>query len=421
MVVLGAALALLLMGGGAAFLLLREGDVSNENVEFRPEPTATPPPQPSATPDAHGEQPFTWAHYGYSKDRRRYFPASASMRPPFRRAWSVTGSILLEFSPIIAGRSLYLLKNNAALYAISKRTGRIRWKRKLGYLAAASPGAGQGRIFVTVLQRGKGIKGGRVVALSARTGRTLWSKRLASRSESSPLVDGDRLYFGSENGTVYSMRTTDGDVRWRYRAGGAVKAALALADGKLYFGDYKGRVHAIRQADGRPVWRVGTSGAKFGLSSGQFYSTPAVAFGRVYLGNTDGRIYSFASNNGKLAWSKSTGGFVYASPAVAHVPGGKPSVYAGSYSGRFYALDARTGRVRWSYKAGGKISGGATVIGDVVYFSNIRKKSTIGLGARTGRKVFQFGRGAYNPAVSDGRRLYLTGYSSLYALVPKKR
>ena len=71
------------------------------------------------------------------------------------------------------------------------------------------------------------------------------------------------------------------------------------------------------------------------------------------------------------------------------------------------------------HDAKGKISGAATVVGDIVYFSNLRKKSTVGLGARTGRKVFDFGRGAYNPAVSDGKRLYLTGYSSLYAFEPK--
>jgi outer membrane protein assembly factor BamB len=201
--------------------------------------------------------------------------------------------------------------------------------------------------------------------------------------------------------------------------GGAVKAGLALANGKLYFGDYDGRMHAIRQADGSRVWSVGTSGARFGLSAGSFYSTPAVAYGRVYAGNTDGRIYSFASDNGKLAWAKRTGGYVYASPAVAQVPGGKPTVYAGSYDGRFYALDARTGRVRWSHNAKGRISGGATVIGDIVYFSNLGKKSTVGLGARTGRKVYSIRRGAFNPVVSDGERIYLTGYSSLYAFKPR--
>src|SRR3712207_8730693 len=35
--------------------------------------------------------------------------------------------------------SLYLLKNNGALYAVHRKTGRVQWKRKLGSLAAASP------------------------------------------------------------------------------------------------------------------------------------------------------------------------------------------------------------------------------------------------------------------------------------------
>ena len=421
-ILVGAALALLVLAGGAAaFVLTRDDDVSNTDVAFQAEPTATPEPTPDPARTA-GEDPFTWAHYGYSKDRRRYLPASRSLRPPFRRDWALTGRILLEFPPVIAGRSLYLMKNNGALYALSKRTGRVRWKRKLGYLAASSPAAGDDRVYVTLLQRGRGggaARGGRVAALDARTGRTVWSKPLASRSESSPLLDGGRLYFGSESGTVYSLRASTGEVRWRYKAPGAVKAALALADGKLYFGDYAGRVHALRQADGRPVWSTGTSGARFGLSAGSFYSTAAVAYGRVYLGNTDGRIYSFSSADGKLAWSKSTGGYVYASPAVAQVPGGRPTVYAGSYGGTFYALDARTGRVRWSHRGKGRISGAATVVGDVVYYANLGKRRTIGLGARTGRKVFEFGRGSFNPVVSDGRRIYLTGYSSLYALTPR--
>jgi outer membrane protein assembly factor BamB len=419
-IALGAALVLLVLAGGAAAIVLsRDGDVVNEEVPFRPEPTASPVATPDPRPTRR-EQRFDWATYKYSKDRRAYLPASTSLRPPFKRRWALTGSILLEFGPAIGGRSLYLLKNNGALYALSKRTGRVRWKRKLGYLAASAPAYGDGRVFVTLLQRGKGIRGGRLVALSAWSGKILWSRRLASRSESSPLLDGDRLYFGSENGTIYSVRASDGAVRWRRKVGGAVKAGLALADGKLYFGDYKGRVHAIRRSDGAKVWSTGTSGARFGLASGRFYSTAAVAYGRVYLGNTDGKVYSFDSGSGKLAWSKGTGGYVYSSPAVAQVPGGRPTVYIGSYSGRFYALDARTGRVRWSHDAKGKISGGPTVIGDIVYFANLKAKATIGLGARTGKEVFEFGRGSFNPVVSDGRRIYLTGYSSLYALEPDR-
>ena len=219
---------------------------------------------------------------------------------------------------------------------------------------------------------------GRVVALDAKKGKIEWSRELASRSESSPLLDGGTLYFGSENGTVYAMDAADGDVRWRYAADGAVKGGLALSDGRLFFGAYGGSVYALRQRDGGELWQASSGGGAFGIGGGNFYSTPAVAYGRVYIGSTNGRMYSFGADSGKVAWSRDTGDYVYASPAVAQVPDAPALVYAGSYSGRFYAWDARTGDERWSRGGYGRISGGATVIGDIVYFADLGNKKTFG-------------------------------------------
>ncbi len=419
------ALVLAVLAAGATYAFLAEpgGDVLNEDIEFRAEPTPTPMPaeeeqerEPSPKRKASPDQ--TWPIYGFSKDRRRHLPASSKLRPPFRKLWTMTGTILLEFSPVLARQRLFLLKNNGAVYSIDKDSGEVYWKRKMGELAASSPAFAEGTVYITVLERGKTVKAGRVAAMRASDGKVLWDRRLPSRTESSPLVDGEHLFFGSEDGTVYCVRRSDGAVRWTYKAPGAVKGALALADGKLYFGDYAGRMHAIRRSDGRAVWTTGTRGARFGTAAGQFYSTPAVAYGRVYIGNTDGKVYSFSASTGRIAWTRSTGGYVYASPAVAQVPGGKPTVYAGSYSGRFFALDARTGRPRWERGGFGRISGGATVVGDIVYFADYGNTDTIGLAARTGRTMFKFPSGSFNPVISDGRTIFLTGFGSLQALRP---
>ena len=424
-IVIGLAIALLaVVGAAAGFLVTRdEGDVSNPDVEFSDEPAATPEEaeQEPAGKRASRFDRFIWAHYGYTPDRRRYLPLKNPPRPPFKEIWQFDGDVLLEFPPVIGGKRLYLLNDSGKLIAINKLTGKRLWKRKLGALAAASPAYADGVVYVVLLQRakqGRGARTGRVVSLDGKTGRIRWSRDLASRSESSPLIIDDTLYFGSENGSVYAMAARDGGVRWRFRAAGPVKGGLALSDGRLYFGDYGGRVYAIRRESGREVWRSSTRGGRFGLSAGNFYSTPAVAYGRVYIGNTDGRIYSFSAASGKLAWSRSTGGYVYASPAVAEVPDGRPLVYAGSYSGRFFALDARSGAVRWSRGGNGRISGGASVIGDIVYYADLGNKRTIGLGARTGRKMFEHERGSYNPVVSDGETIFLTGYHAMYALQP---
>ena len=413
--------ALLLAAGAVKVLTGGPGDVSNSDVEFDTAPPTAPTPTTpkpktttSSTKDPFDDG-FEWPVYGYTGDRARYLPLDRNLRPPFNVRWRVTGSILLEFPPVICGRSLYLLKNNGALYAISRRTGKVRWKAKLGYLAASSPACHDGTVYAVLLARGKGIRAGRVAAVAAYTGRTRWSRKLPSRAESSPLLEHGRLYFGSEDGTVYSLNADNGDIVWTHKAGGAVKGAVASdGNGRLIFGDYGGHVTAIKRADGQELWQTGTSGGAFGLKSGNFYATAAIAYGRVYIGNTDGFVYSFSARDGKLAWRHKTGGYVYSSPAISPVDGG--TVYAGSYDGKLYAFDARTGSVRWAHNSGGKISGGPVVIGDLVFYSNLSRHSTGALGAATGKMVWSIGRGAFNPVISDGQRIYLVGYATLYAL-----
>jgi outer membrane protein assembly factor BamB len=231
------------------------------------------------------------------------------------------------------------------------------------------------------------------------------------------MVAGGRVYFGSENGTVYALDANNGSVIWTYHASGAVKASPTLKGGILYFGDYSGEVQAVRASDGHRVWRSGSEGALFG--SGTFYSTSAVIYGRVFLGNTDGRVYAYDASTGRLDWAVQTGNYVYASPAVTDAPGLGPSVYLGSYDGTFYALNAQSGRVEWKFNAGGRISGSATILGRNVYFADLGDRRTYGLGISTGRVNFTWPNGSFDPVISDGEHVYLTGYSGVYALAPR--
>lgn len=400
------ALAALALGAGAviAFFVLRDstGDVHRgDEVEFTT-------PQKSKPKETTLDWPFyhrDLAHTGFLPKR---------VPPPYRTKWVWGGKILMEFPPIIIDQTLYYIRNNAQAFARDAKSGRLEWKKRIGDLAASSPAFWNGNVYFATLT-------GKLVALRAEDGRTRWEKSVGSRTESSPIVSRGTIYFGSESGTLYALRAKNGHIKWTYHAAAAIKASPALANGILYFGDYSGRMYAVWARNGRERWSKGTSGLRLGLSAGNFYSTPAVAFGRVYAGNTDGKVYSFSARSGELAWSKSTGGYVYSSPAAADAAGTQPSVYVGSYDGNLYALDARTGAVRWTAAAGGRISGGPTVVGDIVFVANIDSKNTYGFGVRNGTRRFHFRRGAYNPVVSDGSRIYLVGYGSVTALEPRKR
>ncbi len=403
-VLLLAALAL----AGYLYERNRTGNVYHPHARFVAQPAPAPPKQAGVS--------FSWPLYGYTKNHTRFFPAAEGVRPPFKRVWVRNENGLLEFPPVIYDETLYQLPDNAELHAINKRTGALIWRHSIGRTSASTPAVDATTVYATALDSGDTAMPGRIAALDRNSGAVRWSKLLPSRSESSPLLDGGRLYFGSENGTVYALSASTGAVIWTYHAPGAVKASPTLSSGVLYFGDYSGHVQAISERTGRRLWISASEGALLG--SGTFYSTPAVIYGRVFLGNTDGRVYAYDARTGALDWAVQTGAYVYASPAVTNAPGIGPTVYLGSYDGSFYAINARTGHVSWKFDPGGKISGSATIIGRIVYFSDLSYHRVYALGISTGRLVFQMSSGSFDPAISDGRDVYLTGYSAVYAMQP---
>ena len=394
--------------GGYLYARNRTGSIYHPNARFVPQTNPTLPKR--------GPERFSWPFYGYTKTHTRYFPAPASLHPPFKINWVIGGSSLREFPPVLSENRIFQLTDDGVLSAIDKYTGKLLWSQQLGVLSAAAPAIVGNTVYATILSRAGAADDGRFVALDATNGHIRWSRELPSRSESSPLVDDGKVFFGSEDGTVYALDTRTGHTIWTYQAAGAVKASPTLKDGVLYFGDYSGHVQAISEQTGRRIWLANSEGALLG--SGTFYSTAAVIYGRVYLGNTDGRIYAYDAATGNLDWAYQTGAYVYASPAVTNAPGLGPTIYVGSYDGNFYALNARTGHVDWTFNAAGKISGSATIIGRYVYFSDLGTHLTYGLGISTGRVAFKMDTGAFDPVISDGKRIFLTGYTGLYDLAP---
>lgn len=381
--------------------LKRPPDVHNEAVPFKPEKPVKPPPKPHTV---------NWPIFGLNPARTRYLPAKG-IKPPFKLIWHYTEKPLLEFPPVYAHGRLYAVNNDATAFALNADTGKVLWERRIGRLNASSPAYNRGYLYIVNLVPGH------IVKIDAKNGKIVWKHSLPGRAESSPLVLGRSVYFGCEDGYLYSLSTRNGNIRWATRLGGPVKAAPAFRHGVLYVGDYGGYMNAVRASDGKLLWQSGSLGPGLG-ASGEFYSTPAVAFGRVYAGNNDGRVYSYDQQNGTLAWSHSTGGYVYSGPTVASTQTTPPTVYIGSFDGNIYALNAKNGETRWAHSAGGQVIGSLSAVGNIVYVAEFTNGSTNGYDMRTGKQVFHYRTGTYTPVISDGRRIYLVGYSSINALEP---
>jgi outer membrane protein assembly factor BamB len=405
---IGLVVAAIALAAGALVayeLLKRPADVHNEEAirRFKPQKPKRPPARAKTV---------NWPIFGHDRGRTRYLPARG-IKPPFRKLWRYTDKPLLEFPPIYVGGTLYAVNNSGYAFALDADTGKTLWKRRIGRLNASSPAYARHRLYIVNLVPGH------IVKLNAKNGRLIWKRRLPGRAESSPVVIGRTIYFGCENGELFAMSTGKGGVRWSTPLGGPIKSAPAYYGGRLYVGDYGGYMNAVDAKTGKLIWQSGSLGPGFGRS-GAFYSTPAVAYGRVYAGNNDSRVYSYDLDDGTLAWSYSTGGYAYSGPAVANTRHSPPTLFIGSFDGNVYALDAKNGTLRWSRSAGGQVVGSLSAIGNIVYVAEFTNKTTSGFMMRSGKRVFHYPKGTYTPVISDGRRIYITGYSSITALEPHR-
>jgi outer membrane protein assembly factor BamB len=409
------AAATLLVAAAAAALLLTRGHGHAQKAA----PATTGRHRSQTTPRSQASE-FSWPVYGF--DTARTHEAPVELRPPFRTLWRVRGDgSLIEFPPVLENGRLFLGTNHGLVLAVQAGTGRILWHRQFAGCVAASPAVGNGVVYLGFMDPPpcRGTSPRFLAALDARTGGTLWRFR-AGAIETSPLLVKGRVYFGSWDHRVYALDARTGRLDWSFATGDRVKAGVAYAHRTIVAASYDGSLYALDARSGRLRWAAG------GGALGGLYATPSIANGRVFVGSTNSRVYAFALATGRLLWSVRTGSYVYSPAALSGA-----SAYIGSYDHRLYALSQATGRIRWTFNTNAPISGAPTVLGGLVYFStcgscsslesNPRARRTYTVDARTGRLAWRFRDGEYSPVIADRERLYLTGYTSLYGLVPRRR
>jgi hypothetical protein len=178
----------------------------------------------------------------------------------------------------------------------------------------------------------------------ADNGAHLWAFQTEGRVYSSPLPDGDDVYFGCDDGKLYKVDADSGILLWELPTGGPIRGAPAMAEGRVFAPSWDGLLYAVAAETGREAWR--TPIAKFTRGS------PAVAGGRVYLGDEEGVGRSFEASSGKGLWQTPVGGRIVACPVVTE--GG---VVMASEQGHLAMLALADGKAVWSRKLEAAVRG----------------------------------------------------------------
>jgi outer membrane protein assembly factor BamB len=342
-----------------------------------------------------------WPIYGATPARTQV-QGGIELRPPFRRIWHRSLHGLVEFPAVVWEGTAYVNNFRGWLRALSVRTGRVLWKRRLGSLIASSPAVDPKRRLLVVTT----MEPGYVYVLSLDTGRVRW-RYYTGLAEPSPVIRDGIAYFGATNGNVYALDLDRRKSRWVFHGGVKITSSPALVGNRLYFGDYAGRVFALNARTGREVWR-GSAGTRV-------YGTVAVSHGRVFAPSVFSGLSALSARSGRLLWRIPVGVYLYSSPAVF-----RGRVYFGTYAGVVYSADARSGRILWSRSAGGAVSGAVQIVNGVVYAGSMGSRITA-WSWRGGRELWTFPHGRYVPVSGNGSVLLMHGGGAIWGVVQKHR
>ncbi|MGB8355169.1 MAG: PQQ-binding-like beta-propeller repeat protein [Chthoniobacteraceae bacterium] len=177
----------------------------------------------------------------------------------------------------------------------------------------------------------------------ADNGTYLWSFATGGRVYSSPVPDGDDVFFGSDDGHLYKVDVDSGVLIWEFITGDKIRGAPALSSGRVFVASWDGFLYAVESDSGRLAWKMPI--AKFTRA------TPAVQGNKVFIGDEGGAMHCFDMATGRELWQQQLGGYISACPVVT------PEGVAFASEQGAMAFMNPDGTVKWKHSPGAGISG----------------------------------------------------------------
>ncbi len=300
-------------------------------------------------------------------------------------AWNKRNGGLLWRTPISeeitagvnGGDGLVLVgTTKGSAIALDKQTGRIRWVEPLDSEVLSVSTATQGRVAFRTID-------GKLNGLSTQTGETVWQQNrptpvLSLRSAGVPVIVGDMVIAGFDNGTLTAFELQSGTGLW--------EALLSVPRGT-------NDLDKITDVDGQ-IKVVGSG---------------------LFAAGYNGQIAGIDLRKGEIAWAK---------PFSSHagVDANADGLYATSETGDIWKIDPRSGTPAWKMDdlqrrspTAPLLLGRYIVVGDFEGYLHWINTETGRMVARSRSDT----RGYTVPPITDGRIVYSFGRGgvlSAYAL-----
>lgn len=280
-----------------------------------------------------------------------------------RTQWSVRLDANLTAGPAYGQGSLVFGTANGELIVLDAQTGEVRWEREAGSEVIAPPAVGQGIVVFRTVD-------GRLRGYNITTGAELWSVQqnlppLTLRGDTAPVVTGDIVVSGFDNGRIGAYDLDSGTPFWEIPIANStgrnelerlvdIGSGLAVVGNDVYTAGVNGRAVGIDLRTGQVIWQQEISS----------FAGLGVDVNNVYVTDEFGTVAAYDRRRGAPLWRQED---LRLRDVTAPARFGELLV-VGDYDGYLHWLDPSDGHFRARARAGSdRITGPPLVLGQTLY------------------------------------------------------
>jgi len=279
-----------------------------------------------------------------------------------RSLWRATTDLDLSGGPAF-GEGLVVAGTIAGqVLALDAATGAERWRVAVGGEVLSAPAISAGLVIVRTVD-------GRLRAFRVSDGTEAWSyeqpvPRLTLRGNGAPIISGDMVLAGFDNGKVVALALATGDLLWTAtvaRSRGRteierladIDSPVQVIDQDVYVVGYQGRVAMLSRESGQIWW-----GREMSSHRGM-----AADAEHLYVTTADSTVIAMRRRDGTEVWRQAQ--FLRRSLTAPALQG--DTVVVADFEGFLHWLDAATGEILGRAKlGGGRISNAPVAAGELL-------------------------------------------------------
>jgi outer membrane protein assembly factor BamB len=258
--------------------------------------------------------------------------------------------------------------SDGRLFAFEAMSGKARWQVRLNGEVLAAPTIGAHLIAVRTVD-------GKLHALSPDDGHELWAQqqavpRLSLRGTARPVIIGEVVVCGFDNGKLLAVNISDGSVAWESQVTPPhgrtelerlvdIDSAVGVAGHDVYAVGFQGRVAMLALDTGQVWWSHEASSYR-----GLVFDDDT-----LYMSDANGEVVALKARTGAEVWRQK--GLLHrglSAPAIMD-----DSVVTGDFQGYVHWLDKASGALAARVQMGKvRISNSPLVAGNLVVVINDR-------------------------------------------------